>query len=286
MGALVCQTGRCGHGPGGVGTSGQRRGGWDRVAKVPGAAARGQRGGSGVGGSAPATGSMCGCRLLSVHRVQPTLVPRPCPVPSAAPQRPCRAHAPRALPVPEVSRCPVLQHRWQSLSVLQIRQHSSAFISGCHVLPPPSPSAPCHPSLHPSCTPCPALGSQGLQCQRALRCHPGHSSSPLLSPLPGRSLPLCRVPGVGVGTQSGWGDPLLLSPPRPPPVQLWAQVSPWHSPHMGQQLPRVPEAELGAAVGTGAVPSVPQWPGTPRRVSATLPWSLGAPERCHSRACR
>ncbi|XP_059323688.1 collagen alpha-1(I) chain-like [Ammospiza nelsoni] len=121
--------------------------------------------------------------------------PRSCPVPLAAPRPPGRAHAPPALPVPGVSRCPVLRHRWQSLCVLQIRQRGSAFISGCH-------------------------------------CSPG-------------------VPGV-----------------------------PWHTPGVGQQLPRVP----GRAGGT--VPSVPQRPGTPHGVGATCPGAPVSLERCHSCACR
>lgn len=102
----MCQTGHCGHPVLGMGlvvwggqgsATGNAGGRWrfpgEGVGKVPGTVARGQRGGSSVGGSvvAKATGSMWSCQLFSVHSGQPTPVSpaMPCPLASPTPPLPC-----------------------------------------------------------------------------------------------------------------------------------------------------------------------------------------------------
>lgn len=175
----MCQTGHCGHPALGMGlvvwggqgsTTGNAGGRWrfpgEGVGKVPGTVARGQRGGSSVGGSvvAKATGSMWSCQLFSVHGGQPTPVPpaMPCPLTSPTPPLPC-------LPLPVHPQRPFLPHSpcvrgltvleavaplAVACSVLQIRPSPQpAFISGCDMPPPPPPhlhcaTSPLHPLLH------------------------------------------------------------------------------------------------------------------------------------------
>lgn len=164
----------------------------------------------------PRPQAACGAASSSLCTVaSPRLCPQQCPVPLPAPHHLCHAYPPPVHPrqpllpcSPRVRGLTVLEAVAPlavACSVLQIRlSPQPAFISGCDVPPPPHPICtvpppPCTPSCI-SCLAQPCSGVPGA-CRGSVHCGGtvGTSSSPLVSPHRGGSLPSCLAPAVSQG---------------------------------------------------------------------------------------